>query len=228
MNGNNLFPSMPLLWRAANCGAYGQRYEYGTGSIADAMFVYLDGMPTQESIAAVDNDYRLRPLVCMNDAWKEHIEKNYPQAKAFERYMMKPSCRFRNEKCMRVPDGFEAALFEETAFETRPFGHGENYASYAEFRKKCSGAVVRYEGKIVASASSFLSFEGEVELDVSTEEAYRGMGLASACVQMMLNDCENRGIIVHWDAQNEISWHMAEKFGFELETCYKVYWLPPR
>jgi hypothetical protein len=42
----------------------------------------------------------------------------------------------------------------------------------------------------------------------------------------MLEDCMKRGILVHWDAQNDVSRHLAEKFGFETETEYSVYWLP--
>lgn len=34
-----------------------------------------------------------------------------------------------------------------------------------------------------------------------------------------------RGITVHWDVQNDVSRHMAEKFGFEAEKEYSVYWL---
>ena len=125
-----------------------------------------------------------------------------------------------------IPDGFRAALFDEKAFDLHPFSHGENYPSYAAFQEHGAGAVVWYNGKIVASASSFLSLNNEVELDVSTEEAYRGKGLASQCISLMLQDCARRGITVHWDAQNEISRHLAEKFGFEMELCYSVYFLP--
>jgi len=35
-----------------------------------------------------------------------------------------------------------------------------------------------------------------------------------------------RGITVHWDAQNDVSRHLAEKFGFETEEEYSVFWLP--
>ena len=107
-----------------------------------------------------------------------------------------------------------------------PFGHGENYATYAEFLKHGAGAVVWYDGRIVASASSFLSLNNEVELDVSTEEAHRRKGLATACVSLMLKDCAARGITVHWDAQNEMSRRLAEKFGFEYDYSYNVYFLP--
>ena len=62
--------------------------------------------------------------------------------------------------------------------------------------------------------------------NVVTHSDYRGKGLASACVSLMLNDCEKRGITVHWDAQNDTSRHLAEKFGYETESVYSVYFLP--
>jgi len=42
----------------------------------------------------------------------------------------------------------------------------------------------------------------------------------------MLKDCMERGIIVYWDAQNDASRRLAQKFGFEIEAWYSVYWLP--
>ena len=78
----------------------------------------------------------------------------------------------------------------------------------------------------MAAASSFLSLKGEIEMDISTKETYRGKKLATACVARMLQDCLERGITVHWDAQNDASRHLAGKFGFENEKEYSVYWLP--
>ena len=88
-----------------------------------------------------------------------------------------------------------------------------------------AGAVVYYGGEIVAAASSFLSLNGEIEMDISTKEAHRRKNLATACAARMLQDCMERGITVHWDAQNDISRHLAGKFGFEMEKEYSVYWL---
>ena len=42
----------------------------------------------------------------------------------------------------------------------------------------------------------------------------------------MIRDSAERGINDHRDAQNETTRHLAEKFGFEPETEYSVYWLP--
>ena len=212
-----------LLYRAAQRGVYGQRHEYEQGSITDALFVFLDGRPDPESAAALEDKYTDRPCVCLTDAWKGYIQERYPDAKVYKRYMMKPACRFRIPETEMLPAGYRVSLTDEAAFAQHPFGQGTNFPSFGAFRAEGSGAVVYRGDEIVSSAGSFLSLDGETELDVSTKEAYRGKGLAGACVSRMLQDCMNRGITVHWDAQNEASRHLAEKFGFEQETAYSVY-----
>ncbi len=215
--------SIPLLYRAAETGIFGCRYEFDSGSITDALFVYLDGIPSKDSISSVDADYRLRPIVCLTEEWEEFIRGRYNGARVYMRNVMKPSYCFDTDGEIRLPDGYTVSLFDESAFEKHPFGHGENYASFEEFARNGSGAAVWYGDEIVSSASSFLTVGSEVELDVSTEESHRGKGLASACVAMMLRDCRKRGITVHWDAQNETSMHLALKFGFEHEFSYSVF-----
>jgi len=219
---------LPLLYRAALQGRFGKRTEFGRGSITDALFVYLDGEPEPESIAAVDTRFRNRPLVCLTEAWKAAIEERYPDAAVYRRFQMKPSDRFILPEDPEIPEGYRLAGMDASAFAEHPFSHGENYPSWDAFREEGSGAVAYHGGEIAAAASSFLSLGGEVELDVSTKEEHRGRNLASACVCHMLRDCRRRGFTVHWDAQNEISLHLAEKFGFAAETAYSVYWLPEK
>ena len=220
--------NQPLLYRAALQGRFGKRTEFSKGSISDALFVYLDGDPEPASVDEVDTQYRNRPLVCLTDTWKTHIAEQYPDAAVYRRFMMKPASRFTIPETLELPEGYRLAGMDEAAFEAHPFSHGENYESWAVFRAEGSGAVVYCGDKIVASASSFLSLDREVELDVSTEETHQGKKLATACIAQMLRDCMERGITVHWDAQNDISRHLAEKFGFETETEYSVYWLPEK
>lgn len=216
----------PLLYRAALCGAFGKRAEFSQSSITDALFVYLDGDPEPGSVDEVAVHFRNRPLVCLTDAWEKQIQTQYPDATVFRRTVMKPSCRFRIPETLNIPEGYRLAEMDEAAFELHPFSHGSHYASWPAFQAEGSGTVVYHGDRIVSSASSFLSLNGEVELDVSTEKSCQGKGLAAACVARMLQDCMERGIIVHWDAQNDVSRHLAEKFGFETETEYSVYWLP--
>ena len=218
--------NLPLLYQAALQGVFGKRTDFSRGSITYALFVYLDGEPEPESITEVSAHFRVRPLVCLTEAWKAHIESQYPDAAVYHRSMMKPACRFILPDQPEIPEGYRLAGMDEAAFEKHPFSHGENYASWPAFQAEGAGAVVYHGEEIVAAASSFLSLNGELELDVSTEEAHRGKKLAAACVTRMLQDCMQRGFTVHWDAQNDISRHLAQKFGFEIETEYSVYWLP--
>ena len=221
----NKFLHYPLLYRAAQQGTYGKFRQFTKSSITDALFVYFDGTPEAESTAALDGQYKNRPLACMTEAWEAFITKHYPEAAIYHRYMMKPRNTFRISESKPLPDGYRLAKMDETAFNLHPFSHGENYPSYASFKAEGSGFVVYYKNEIVSAASSFLSLNGEVELDVSTTESHRGKGLAEACISAMLQDCMERKFIVHWDAQNKISLHLAEKYGFELEQEYLVYWL---
>ncbi len=216
----------PLLYRAALQGTFGKREEYSRGSITNALFVYLDGEPELESAARVDSCFRVRPVVCLTNAWEEYIRAQYPDAAIYRRTVMKPACRFIIPENIEIPEGYRLAGMDEAAFEQHPFSHGMNYSCWDVFRAEGSGAAVYYGGEIVAAASSFLSLDGEVEMDISTKEAHQRKNLATACAARMLRDCMERGITVHWDAQNDVSRHMAEKFGFETETEYSVYWLP--
>ena len=216
----------PLLYRAAVQGVFGKRETYSRGSITDALFVYLDGEPEPESAARVDSDFRVRPLVCLTEKWEERIRARYPDAAIYRRTVMKPACRFIIPEKTELPEGCRLTGMDEAAFEQHPFSHGMNYACFTAFQAEGSGAVIYHGGEIVAAASSFLSLSGEVEMDISTKETYRRKNLATACAARMLWNCMERGITVHWDAQNDVSRHMAEKFGFETETEYSVYWLP--
>ena len=218
--------NMPLLYRAALQGAFGKREEYNRSSVTDALFVYLDGEPVPESIARVDSGFRVRPLVCLTNAWEKEIRARYPDAAIYRRTRMKPACRFIMPENIDIPEGYRLADLDEAGFEQHPFSHGMNYSCWDAFRAEGSGAVICHGGEIVAAASSFLSLNGEVEMDISTKEAHRGKKLATACAARMLLDCMGRGMTVHWDAQNDVSRHLAEKFGFEIEKVYSVYWLP--
>ena len=215
----------PLLYQAAMQNVYGKQEQFTRSSITDALFVYLDGEPEPESIARVESHFRNRPLVCMTDVWEEQIKAQYPDAAVYWRTMMKPACRFTIPENTELPKGYFLTGMDKVSFEQHPFSHGENYSSFAAFQAEGSGAVIRRNGEIIASASSFLSLDGEVELDVFTAEVYRGLGLATACAAAMLRDCMARGITVHWDAQNAASRRLAEKLGFVTDREYPVYWV---
>ena len=214
-----------LIFRAAQAGLYGKTFSFSQGSITDALFVFLDVKPEDESQAALERQFMARPWVCLTEAWEEFIKSHFQNIQIFTRYMMKPRNSFIFPHLQPLPKEYQLEVMDEAAFNQHPFGHGENYSSYKQFALEGAGAVVWKNGEIIASASSFLSLNGELELDVSTKEEHRGLGLATACVSKMLEQCMTKGFTVHWDAQNETSKHLAQKFGFEVEEKYSVYYI---
>ncbi len=216
----------PFLCRAAAYGKFGECLYFNLGNITDALFVYLGGEPEKESISVLEEQFMNRPLVCLTKSWEDYIRQFHPAAQVYQRFMMKPRKTFCFPKLPILPEGYMLMMMDDAVFEMHPFSHGINYPSFSAFQAEGSGSVVYHENEIVASASAFISLNGEIELDVFTKNEYRGNGLAQACISRMLKDCMERGILVHWDAQNDISRHLAEKYGFELDTEYSVYWLP--
>ena len=213
-----------LIFRAAQAGLYGKTFSFSQGSITDALFVFLDGKPEEESLAALERQFMARPWVCITEAWEKSVKSHFQNLQIFARYLMRPQSSFTFPLLQTLPKEYQLEAMDEVAFYQHPFGHGENYSSYSQFAAEGAGAVVWKNGEIVASASSFLSLKGELELDVSTKENHRGLGLATACISKMLEQCMRKGFTVHWDAQNETSKHIAQKFGFEVEEEYCVYY----
>ena len=222
-NTYNILKSKPLLLRACETGFFGKNNVYKNGSIAEALFTYLSGEPNEALINQLCTPKCGRHLVCLSEQWEDFIRQNYPDVETYIRYQMKSADHFVFPDIDGLPSEFEVRKFGEKEFEVKPFSHGMNYKSAEDFASNGVGAVIRHDGKIVSSASSFISFENEIELDFSTLEDYRRKGLANHCIHKMLKDCENRRLWVHWDAQTELSEKIAFKFGFELDQSYIVY-----
>ncbi len=81
-------------------------------------------------------------------------------------------------------------------------------------------------GETEASAPFFLSLNGETGPDVISKGIPQGKKPAAARAARMLKECMERGITVHWDAQNDASRHPVQKSGFRIEAWYSVYRLP--
>lgn len=172
-----------LIFRAAQAGRNGKTFSFSQGSITDALFVFLDGSPEEESQAALEAHFMARPWVCFTGAWEKYIQSHFQNVQLFTRAMMKPRRSFSFPRLQSLPKEYRLELMDETAFNRHPFGHGENYPSYRQFAAEAAGAVVWRE-----------------------------------------NECMVKGFTVHWDAQNEVSKHLAQKFAFEVEEEYSVYY----
>lgn len=212
-----------LLLRACKAGMYGNKFPYDGGGVYHAYFVYLCGKPSDTLFEEKPDLFYEKSLVCMSSEWEEYIRKQKSLNSILLRRQMIPLCKFSPKKLSMLPSGYQLATFDAEAFRLHPYGHGSIYGSYDDFAKCGSGAVVWHGGRIVASASSHLTLEKDVELDVTTDAEHRRRGLADHCVAAMINDCAARGLTVHWDAKNTPSMNMALSHGFRLQQEYAVY-----
>lgn len=101
------------------------------------------------------------------------------------------------------------------------FVHG--YKDYDEYRKHGLGVVAFHDGEMVAGASSYSSYQGGIEVEIDTKEAYRRKGLATACGAKLILECLKRGLYPSWDAQNRGSLALAEKLGYHYSHTYTAY-----
>lgn len=221
--GSGVLKHTPLLLEAAMHGAFGDIVEYSRGEVYNALFTFLSGKVDKAFFEENKELFLKKYLVCMSYEWEEFLCAQPNVDAVLKRHAMKPKSEASPKTINEIPEGYILSLFDEDAFNSHPFGHGANYTDYEDFKTRGSGAVVRYKGEIVASASSFLTFERDIELDVSTKPEHQRRGLADACINLMLSDCAKRGITVHWDAQNESSLKLAVSHGFELDQDYAVW-----
>ena len=220
------FKNPPLLLRAVRAGAHGQRVQFTDTLVFDAGFIYLDGTPDADARTALYSRWGNRMFIPLTQAWEQELEQWNPLLVHTRRFQMQAGPA--DEAALaaytaRLPAGYALREFDAEAFSRHPFGHGLQFPDYAAFARDAAGTVVWKEGEIVASASSFITFSKETELDVFTLVPHRRHGLALACCAQMLLQCTRRGITMHWDAQNGASRALAEKLGFELETAYMAY-----
>ena len=59
-------------------------------------------------------------------------------------------------------------------------------------------------------------------ITINTNKEQRGKGIATVLSAVLLLDCLDRGIEPHWDTGSSISYHLAEKLGYELIGPYQV------
>ena len=212
----------PLLLKANQKGIFGQSVFYPGGSIHQALFTYVCGTPDQAFFNTHKERFFGQWLVCMSPAWERFLRAQ-PMEKVLRRRMMKPRCGVSFKMTAPLPEGYLLSPFTAEIFGQHPFEHGRNYADFREFKRLGSGFVILFKGKVVAAASSFLTLQQEVELDVSTDPAHRRRGLADHCVKEMMADCTARDLRIHWDAQNEASFQLALSHGFQEAQAYAVY-----
>ena len=219
-----ILTEVPLLLIACKEGSFGPAFPYPGGCVYKALFTYLAGKADGRFFAEHPDLFYGNWLVCMSSEWETYI-KALPLQYVLRREVMVPLCAESAKQVRPLPEGYRLSPFTPEIFETHPFGHGIHYADFQDFSERGAGAVVLYDGHVVAAASSFLTFEKQVELDISTDPGHRRRGLADQCTAEVMRQCCRKKLAIHWDAQNPLSATLAKSHGFQSLTEYAVYCL---
>ena len=223
-NSSGILLEEPLLLSACKAGLFGSVFSYSEGCVCKALFTYLCGKPDRCFFEEHQELFYENWLVCMSTEWESFIKTQHIQV-AFRRELMSPLCTESRKQLKPLPEGYSISPFTQAIFEAHPFDHGKNYKDFLDFSKTGVGAAILYGEKVVAAASSFLTYNGHVELDISTEPEHQKRGLAGHCTAEVMRQCCKKKLIMHWDAQNPISASLAKSHGFHSSTEYAVYCL---
>lgn len=198
-------------------------------------FAFYAGEPNKELVAEKPEGFII--MVPPNEAWAAVIEESYSDAKRVTRYAIKKNTkfnvsymqteleRFQKEICLkgyelRKIDGevYDLCLLDPVTVDfVSAFGSKEKYLKWGR------GIVILKDGKIVAGASSYTSYQGGIEIEVDTVPEERRKGLATICCSALILNCLEEGLYPSWDAQNLNSVHLAEKLGYEFSHEYVAY-----
>lgn len=136
------------------------------------------------------------------------------------------------------PSGFEMRRLDaELIPKTKKFGldiDSRFWSSAKDFETNGLGCCILKNDEVVSVCYAAAISEQLAEVDVVTDEAYRGHGLASIVSRQFIRECLAREITPTWDcfAYNTGSLRLAEKLGFAEVRRYPFYSfnvpLPPR
>ena len=232
-----------LIWSCLD-GSMGAVYAESDGKPKSAMaqigdFCFFAGVPDKNLVSFKPKEKVFQTFVIMcaqTENWNRLIEEVYGQnARRVTRYAIKKQPDvFNREKLQQIvqslPAGFELKAIDQPLYRqalVNPLCRDwcSQFADYEQYQKHGLGFVILKEGQIVSGASSYSFYKGGVEIEIDTEEIWRGKGLAKIAGAKMVLECLNRGLYPSWDAANQASVHIAQTLGYSFDheyICYHV------
>lgn len=128
------------------------------------------------------------------------------------------------------PEGFELKRLDAAMLpQTDRFGlqiGSRFWSSPEDFLERGLGVcLVGDKGEIACVCYAAAVAGGFAEVDVVTDERFRGRGLATVAAQEFVRECIARGLAPTWDCfdYNAGSLRLAERLGFVVESSYPFY-----
>lgn len=207
-----------------------------SAQIVNADFCFFAGKVNEELVrhkpSQHNSDFVI--MVPQNEEWAELIEQVYGKnATKVIRYAIKKEPDvFDIDKLKRIVEcvdkDYKIELINKQTFTSiSENGWSEDFVSqfsnFEEYFERGLGVVAMHNGQVVSGASSYIVYEGGIEIEIDTREDYRRKGLALACGAKLIMECLKRNWYPSWDAQNKGSVALAEKLGYHFDKEYIAY-----
>jgi hypothetical protein len=202
--------------------------------LAVGPFTFFGGDPTQPAARTlVERLSGERIIVSAEGGWREAIRRAHGERAGTEKRVAFSSAHLDLEHLRtltaRIPDRFQVeCITVDLAGRVRAEVHpdlllSEVFCSPADFVARGVGFCALTAGHIVSAATSAFVCDGAIEIQINTNRAYRGLGLATAVGANLLVHCLERGIDPHWDTGDPASERVAGKLGYVPDSAYE--WL---
>ncbi|HOP11611.1 MAG TPA: GNAT family N-acetyltransferase [Oscillospiraceae bacterium] len=205
-----------------------------TALIVNTGFSFVGGNPASiqavELLECVPAGTELIP----QPNWYDMVENILgPRARRRVRYGFKKDPSIFNREqlekyAVNLPVSFyikpiDSEIYDLLYSENWSRGLIENFPSKEAFLEKGFGFVVLFNGRPVSGASSYIVYDGGIEVEINTKPEYRRRGLASACGAQLILECLDRKLCPCWDAANLPSCLLAQKLGYQYTGEYTSY-----
>lgn len=172
-------------------------------------------------------------LIPVSEGWEEHLMFWRPKRlERSVRYAVTRKAEFDNAKLHAIvnaiPPEFKLhsineALYDKAMAEEWSCDFCSQFGGSEDYAKRGIGIAALRGEELVAGASSYVIYNGGIEIQTDTRADVRRRGLASACCARLILDCLQKGLIPSWDAANPASLKLAEKLGYALKAPYDTW-----
>ena len=129
-----------------------------------------------------------------------------------------------------LPSGY-VLVPRDAQLVTQSFDYPSTLAAFGSIENilhLTRGVVIVRDGIVCCEAATGAPTHGRIEVGVTTAEAYRQRGFATAACATLIDICESQGYMTWWDCakQNTPSVRLAHKLGYLDEQEYRYVWWP--
>ncbi len=209
----------------------------GAAVLCNGDFACFGGDPNRHAARQLAGKLALEKgktwLVPVLEGWEEHLTFWHPvRMERSVRYAVTRNTEFDKAELLEIaesiPPGFalhsiDKALYEKAMANEWSRDFCSQFQSGEDYAKRGLGVVALRGEELAAGASSYVIYNGGIEIQTDTREDMRRLGLASACCALLILDCLQKGLMPSWDAANPASLALAQKLGYALRAPYDIW-----